>query len=44
MGTTPVTMTLKDIHGNETLYQFEITVIDEEAPEILGLPAEYSDQ
>ena len=40
VGTTPVTMTLKDIHGNETLHQFEITVIDEEAPEILGLPAD----
>ena len=38
IGTTLVTMTLKDIHGNEKLHQFEIEVVDNENPEILGMP------
>ena len=38
VGTTSVTMTLKDIHGNESQHQFEITVLDEESPEILSMP------
>ncbi len=38
IGTTLVSMLLTDIHGNQSSHQFEITVIDEEDPQILNMP------
>ena len=39
VGTTTVTYTATDIHGNSTTGSFQITVTDDEAPVISGTPA-----
>jgi hypothetical protein len=38
LGTTTVTYTATDIHGNTASASFDVTVIDDEAPSISGLP------
>jgi hypothetical protein len=40
VGSTVVTYTATDIHGNITKESFSITVVDEELPTIAGLPAD----
>ncbi|MGE4620412.1 MAG: HYR domain-containing protein, partial [Planctomycetota bacterium] len=40
VGTTVVTYTATDIHGNITLESFNVTVLDDQAPSISGLPAD----
>ena len=42
VGTTEVTYTSTDIHGNATSASVFITVTDDEAPMISGLPADFS--
>lgn len=39
LGTTTVSMTVADIHGQATVHEFEITVTDEQAPQIHDMPA-----
>ena len=39
IGTTTVTYTTLDIHGNSSVLQFDVTVEDVQIPEILNLPA-----
>ena len=39
VGTTTVAYTATDIHGNSTAATFTVTVTDDEAPVISGLPA-----
>ncbi|MEC9475666.1 MAG: HYR domain-containing protein [Planctomycetota bacterium] len=38
VGTTPVTFAATDAEGNRTLASFDVTVIDNEDPELLGVP------
>lgn len=42
LGTTTVVMTLLDIHGQTTLHQFDVTVTDQQHPEIHDMPASMS--
>ena len=42
VGTTTVTYTATDIHGNSSSDSFDIEVTDDEAPTISGLPADIS--
>lgn len=37
-GTTSVTYTATDIHGNASTHQFSVTVTDVQNPEVLGIP------
>ena len=39
VGTTTVTYTATDIHGNSTTGSFDITVTDDESPAIAGMPS-----
>ncbi|MGB0509718.1 MAG: HYR domain-containing protein, partial [Flavobacteriales bacterium] len=40
VGTTTVTFTATDIHGNVTTASFDVTITDDEAPAIAGTPAD----
>ncbi|MBT7639665.1 MAG: HYR domain-containing protein, partial [Planctomycetes bacterium] len=42
LGTTEVTYSVTDIHGNESTDSFLVTVTDDEYPVILGIPADIS--
>ncbi len=42
LGTTEVTYNVTDTHGNESTDSFFVTVIDDEFPVILGIPADIS--
>ena len=42
IGTTEVTMTLLDVSLNSSAYSFEVTVLDNEAPTLSGMPTEIS--
>ena len=39
VGTTTVTYTAADVHGNTTTASFDITVTDDESPAITGMPS-----
>ena len=39
VGTTTVSMTLEDIHGNSAAHSFDVIVEDNQLPSISGMPA-----